>query len=148
MQALAWLQMAPHCARQSVCAGLSTCRMLQTLPSSSLSLSLLHCLPGDPSTAKLVTKFNTTSGAAHRVKLSPTQFHFHTHSEHVIDGEASVVCIGYQVTEGLVSVSLPAIIACGSHAPPCVNKHMPHVGGCCRQGVCSRDAHRELGVCT
>lgn len=65
---------------------------------------------GDPSTAKLTTKFGTNSTASpQRVQLSPLQFHFHTRSEHVIDGKE------YALELHIVNfVYAPTVPACGT----------------------------------
>eukprot|EP00879_Flechtneria_rotunda_P002963 GHRR01003180.1.p1 GENE.GHRR01003180.1~~GHRR01003180.1.p1 ORF type:complete len:336 (+),score=57.13 GHRR01003180.1:219-1226(+) len=44
---------------------------------------------GDPKTTTLIAKFSNASDSdqATRVRITPAQFHFHAHSEHVIDGK-------------------------------------------------------------
>lgn len=53
-----------------------------------LKLAVCCCAAaGNPDTVTLVTKFRSGAGPAQRVKITPTQFHFHTRGEHMIDGE-------------------------------------------------------------
>jgi hypothetical protein len=43
--------------------------------------------PGEANVTKLATKFNSQAATIQRVRINPVQFHFHTRSEHVLDGE-------------------------------------------------------------
>jgi hypothetical protein len=44
----------------------------------------------------------------HRVKITPTQFHFHTRGEHVIDGGLQVLNQALDARTGCVPRQLPA----------------------------------------
>lgn len=53
--------------------------------------------PGEANVTKLATKFGSQAATTQRVRINPVQFHFHTRSEHVLDGEprhsrATTVC--------------------------------------------------------
>lgn len=68
------------------------------------------CGAGPLATTKLTSKFTAAAASdVQRVKVAPAQFHFHTRSEHVLDGKE------YPLELHIVNfVKAPDLPACGS----------------------------------
>jgi hypothetical protein len=72
-------------------------------------LTLLCCCadPGEANVTKLATKFSSTAATTQRVRINPVQFHFHTRSEHVLDGEPGAA--GSQQLAILIAVTAKTV---------------------------------------
>lgn len=81
--------------------------------------SLCGCADtGEANVTKLATKFNSKAANTERVRMVPVQFHFHTRSEHVLDGEQSV-SPGFRRTTTMCQTCYLFVLSCSKTVTGC-----------------------------